>query len=675
MDRILDLLVQWELGFEEGQAIEIEQLCPDWPEGAAELRRHVQQLAEVNRILDLRELDDPATDLAQGLDRESLPTLPDYEITGVLGRGGMGTIFVAQHRLLERRVAIKVLRQDRMPSRSRVRRVIREAQALARLRHPNIVSIFEARVHEDRLFLVMELVDGGSLADRVDEFVQDSAKAARVVELIAAAVQHAHEHRVLHRDLKPANILLGDDGAPRVADFGLARFIESADFSSETGEFAVDDAADTATRPLTQAGLRPGTPPYMAPEQFRTEIAPVNARTDVWAIGVILYELLTGHRPFEGSATDIRQSICDKPQVELLWPQVNLDAGLAAIVDKCLRRNPSDRYPTAGAVARELGRWRTGDSMEARPHGWGRRGSKWIGRHRMTLAGILMAVLALAAWIAPGSQPVREIPATQTKELSEEEAFERDMRPALRALAAGQPVPLISELTTNLPHRWRTGGDVSVLRLLTDDPDGASVFASSRSIALLELSPDPRITAYRLVVTLRQDSFLQNLSNVGVYFAQTTWTNGSGSQHSLCRCVFADLGPNAVRFGGQNRERGSRVQCGPGWIGSSSRIPLRTHFCESPAMFYVPEHPMRPPGPWQTIRIEVRPNEVKAFWQEELVGTISQKRWATWFESLAQRDPELAGFPARDTFGGSIGLYLNGASASVRQFKVEPLAE
>src|SRR4051794_18199295 len=226
----------------------------------------------------------------------SLPAVPGYEVEGVLGRGGMGVVFRARHLRLNRPVALKMLLAGPYAGPHERERFRREAQAVAALRHPNVVQVYDVGEADGRPYFTMELMEGDSLAQRLAGTPQPARQAAALVATLAEAVQAAHQGGVGHRDLKPANILFTADGTPKVTDFGLARRLEGG-------------------RGLTLTGVAVGTPSYMAPEQAQGKPGEVGAAADVYALGAILYELLTGRPPFraETAAETLRQVVSREP--------------------------------------------------------------------------------------------------------------------------------------------------------------------------------------------------------------------------------------------------------------------------------------------------------------------------------------------------------------------------
>jgi tRNA A-37 threonylcarbamoyl transferase component Bud32 len=307
------------------------------------------------------------------------PPVPGYEILGELGRGGMGVVYKARHLRLNRIVALKMVLAGGHAGPEDLLRFLSEAEAAARLQHPHIVQIHEIGQHGRLPYFTLEYAGGGSLARKLNHQPQPPAEAARLAELLAEAVQHAHQHGVVHRDLKPANILLTEDGAPKITDFGLAKKLEGG-------------------AGLTHTGMILGTPSYMAPEQADGKVQEVGPAADVYALGAVLYEMLTGRPPFQGpTAHDtLRQVIADDPAPpRRLQPRLPRD--LEIICLKCLAKEPERRYTSAEALADDLRRFLAGEAIRARPDGPLGRLGRALRRRRVPLAVGLLAVLTLTA--------------------------------------------------------------------------------------------------------------------------------------------------------------------------------------------------------------------------------------------------------------------------------------
>ena len=271
-----------------------------------------------------------------------------YEIVGALGAGGMGEVYRAKDLLLGREVALKVLPADVASHPDRLARFEREARTVAGLSHPNIVVLHSVEDDGDVRFLTMELVEGQSLDQHV---TPGGLPLARVLDLgiaLSDALTSAHEKGVIHRDLKPANVMLTREGRVKVLDFGLAKLAAAApDSTLEATQ------APTIASPLSSAGLVVGTVPYMAPEQIRGEA--VDARTDLFALGIILYELTTGSRPFTGATSaDVSSAILRDSPKPLTSVRADLPGDLERVVSRCLAKNPRERFQTALDVCNEL---------------------------------------------------------------------------------------------------------------------------------------------------------------------------------------------------------------------------------------------------------------------------------------------------------------------------------
>ena len=280
-----------------------------------------------------------------------LPRIPGYEVQGVLGRGGMGVVYKARHLRLNRTVALKMLLAGAHAGPESRGRFLREAEAVAGLRHPNIVQVHDLGDQEGQPFFTMEFVEGGNLAQKLAGVTQPPREASALVATLAEAVEVAHRSGIVHRDLKPSNVLLTADGTPKISDFGLARRMEE-----EAG--------------LTWTGFAVGTPSYMAPEQAEARSLEWGPGVDLYTLGVILYELLTGRPPFraESAAETVRQVTSQDPvPPSRLNNKVPRD--LEVICLKCLHKEPRLRYAGAAALAEDLRRFLEGEAIAARPEG------------------------------------------------------------------------------------------------------------------------------------------------------------------------------------------------------------------------------------------------------------------------------------------------------------------
>jgi eukaryotic-like serine/threonine-protein kinase len=310
-----------------------------------------------------------------------VPYFGDYELQGEIARGGMGVVYRARQISLNRPVALKLILASQLANETEVRRFYGEAEAAANLDHPNIVPIYEVGAHEGQHYFSMKLIEGESLSRQIDELIHKPRRAATLLATVARAVHRAHQRGIIHRDLKPSNILIDRDGQPHVTDFGLAKRIE----------------ADPDSR-LTQSGAIMGTPSYMPPEQAAGRVRQLTTAVDVYSLGAILYELLTGRPPFQGESvmnTLIQVRDCEPRRPRSLNPQADRD--LETISLKCLEKDPAGRYGSAEALAEDLERWLNHEPIRARPVSAPERVAKWVKRRPAIAAlGLTIVVLAVA---------------------------------------------------------------------------------------------------------------------------------------------------------------------------------------------------------------------------------------------------------------------------------------
>lgn len=308
-----------------------------------------------------------------------LPSIPGYDLLGELGRGGMGVVYKAHQKALKRLVALKMILAGVHANPQAFARFQAEAEALARLRHAHIVQIHEIGAYEGQPFFSLEFLEGGNLKGKLAGNPLPPRESAILLEKLAWAVHAAHAQGIVHRDLKPANVLLTREGEPKITDFGLAKQL---DLNFDLGQ--------------TRIGAIMGTPNYMAPEQALGETDKIGPGADIYSLGVMLYEFLTGGTPFKGATpTDtLMQLVSDEPvPPSRLQPKIPLD--LETICLKCLRKDAGQRYATAAALAEEVRRYLDGMPIQARPASAWERTRKWA-RRRPALAS-LVAVLFLGA--------------------------------------------------------------------------------------------------------------------------------------------------------------------------------------------------------------------------------------------------------------------------------------
>jgi len=320
----------------------------------------------------------------------ALRRLGDYELLEEIARGGMGVIYRARQDGLNRVVAVKVLLAGHFASPSFFDRFRREAEAAASLNHPNIVSVYEVGEHLGQPYFSMELIEGRSLAELVRDQPMPAGPAAQLVKTVAEAVHFAHERGVLHRDLKPSNVLIDAQGVPHVTDFGLAKRVAESELETQNLE-------------LTLTGQVLGSPNYMPPEQADPTRGPATAASDVYSLGAILYQLLTGRPPF--LAETLTQTLRLVTEVEAVSPRL-LNPGvpreLETICTRCLEKDPRRRYASARELGEELGRFLRDEPIHARPIGPMARLARWC-RRKPALATAITVGLALLLVIAIGS--------------------------------------------------------------------------------------------------------------------------------------------------------------------------------------------------------------------------------------------------------------------------------
>jgi serine/threonine-protein kinase len=368
----------------------------------------------------------------------------DYELLHEVARGGMGIVYRARQVGLDRVVALKMILGGRLADDTQIRRFQAEAMAAGQLSHPNIVAIYDVGRVEDQHFFSMEFIEGQSLAEMVRERPLPPLEAARYVRIAAEAIDYAHGRDILHRDLKPSNVIVDTNDQPRITDFGLAK--------------RLDEDSD-----LTASGFAVGTPSYMPPEQAAGLHDQMDRTSDVYSLGAILYELVTGRPPFK--AANVLDTLLQVRENEVVPPRLlnpNVPRDLDTIIRKCLAKDQKHRYATAAALADDLGRFQEGEPILAQRIGPLGRLARWTRRHPMGAAtmGIIMLTLLFATLAA--TSVARRMSAKRL------EAVEASSRYAVRNIVN----TVLRRLERNAPRLADIAADEDLAALLSDVGDG-----------------------------------------------------------------------------------------------------------------------------------------------------------------------------------------------------------
>jgi serine/threonine-protein kinase len=665
LDRTLVLreLVHADLEYRlrAGDAARVEEYLERFPELLADTgelielvaaeyryRQHLNQQPTASEFVErFPQYGEALKSILQGGTRETVETvatpgraprqpLPEsegrYRVEGEVARGGMGVVYKARDTVLGRVVALKAIRSGTLANAEEVERFYREARAVAQLKHRHIISVYDFGQMQDQLYFTMELAERGSVAHHLDRLRQDVRAAVVLLEKVARAVQCIHEHGLLHRDLKPANILLGQGDEPLVSDFGLAK-----------------DVAGTSEE-LTRTGLQPGTPAYMAPEQAMAESRQIGPGTDIWALGVILYEVLCGRRPFAGTSADaVKSAIVQTDPARPRSLQPRLDRALETIILKCLEKDPARRYPSAGALADDLGCWLRGEPIKAQPVDWLRRLGRWT-RHRPKRVAAV-AVLLLACVAVP----------VVLHQMDPDRPLKSEILPRLKRQ---ESVVLIGSHGPPRWFAWRLPGTVA-----STTPD--AVFSiHSGAMSLLELLPEPGMERYRLRAEVRQEASSPN-GDVGLYLSYSKHQLPAGEVHCFLALRFADWGSRARDDKGKPDARLTLAMVHH--CQSPSGIVFNRESQLDPQKAFAPFYLSRTVG-WRQLTLEVTPERVDVFWGDrEKVGSLTRAARLEAAGKMLRKRPDMQAVNPEFSPTQALGLFVDQSAASFRNVVIEPL--
>jgi serine/threonine-protein kinase len=523
----------------------------------------------------------------------------------------------------------------------------REGRSVARIQHAHVVRIFDFGEHEEQLYFTMELLEGGTLADRLRNGPLTEREAAELVRTLAQAVAAVHKEGVYHRDLKPSNVLFTADGTAKITDFGLAKVLDG-------------DSIVTCTDAIL------GTPAYMAPEQASGERGKIGPATDVYALGVILYETLTGCPPLKAKS---RIQTLDLVRTREPEPPSRRRPGLApdleAICLHCLKKEPEHRYRSATELAEDLDHWLRGEPTKVRPPGWRLR--LWHCLCRRPRQAIAAAFLLFAAAALPAGLWYRDP--------------ERPIRAIESELARGRPQTLIGETGGPRWSRWCAGEETSRMSVLAD---GTFILSSWQS-ALLELLPDPQRSHYRFRALVRQEEGIRQ-AELGIYIAHHAHSHPAGVVHQFVALTFYDIEDEIKNWNDlvakplrikPPKPPGNPAMLDPHLYVERAPVPWRSDMHGRRSYF----EPAREGGrEWRELEVEVTPEGVKGFWGGKAMRIVtglklleSINRYLTEIQLTNPEDPFGNGLIPLYAPRGGLGLYVQNGAASYRRVVIEPL--
>lgn len=550
-----------------------------------------------------------------------------YHLLDCLNTGVMAVVYRARDMRNGTVVALKIVR-DGWLNPSSLARFRQEIAVARRLSHPAIIRVLDFGQVGEQWYLAMRYAEGGSLAAHLDRYSANPRAAVTLVAQIAHALHYAHQRGVFHRDLKPANILLDKAGQPLVADFGLAKLQEG-------------------TAALTQSGERIGSPAYMAPEQIQGLRQEIGRRTDVWALGVVLYELLTGRRPFEAdNHLALFHQILHADPVLPSQRNPNVDAELEALCLHCLAKAPAQRPPSAEVLAQALESWAQGERRSLSPPSCLERFCQALGRLGRNAAvlalGTLLGCLSVCLATVVPHEPVKQ-------------AVPRDrdwLNAALTDLEQGLPVQLVEQ--TGLPRWFRWQDQLGTLELLSpNEPVACLRPLVAYRPTLLELLPHPVRDSYHFRAEVREVEGENATPTFGVFFGFRSSPTASGLVFWYMEVRFNDLWTTPAP-GKQERLNGLHLNAAR----YTSR-PRHGLTCQLPHQMLKPV-----PGAWRTVEVDVTPTEFQVHWDGAFVGRHS---WQDVRRRFGITEPWLGDNQ------GSLGIVSCGSAVAVRNVTIRPM--
>jgi formylglycine-generating enzyme required for sulfatase activity/tRNA A-37 threonylcarbamoyl transferase component Bud32 len=397
-------------------------------------------------------------------------TIGRFVILNVLGEGAFGKVYLGKDMQLDRELAIKIAKTGVLSERQDVDRFLREAKAAARLRHPNIVPVFEAGKINETNYIAYEFVRGTTIKQILkDQSRLDFKSVAITISKIAEALHYAHEQGIVHRDIKPDNIIVNDKHEPHILDFGLARGTD----------------LDTTQ---TREGAMMGSPAYMSPEQASGKSHLADGRSDIWSVGVMMYEMLAGVRPFQGNLTDIILAVKTKDATSLRDHGINIDIDLMTICEKCMMKKEEERFQTAGELAEELKRWLRGEPIVSRPLSVFQKTIRWAKRNQTVTT--LIGVICLTMLIGTMVSGYFAYDAFQQNQLAHTAQKERDMA-QINNLVNGAPSMFPLALAVLKPYAEEV---TPLLSAIVNDKRSTPTQILRSRTALLSLDPQLKMT-------------------------------------------------------------------------------------------------------------------------------------------------------------------------------------